>query len=93
MCWPALQSPLNFHTGTSAGQDLNLSIDRVNSNRNLTNKLWNAGKFILLNLEKVDDEEWDALSKVSLASPESWEGLELGLSERWLLSKLHEVKP
>lgn len=40
-------------TGTSPGQDLNLSLDRVNSSRNFTNKLWNAGKFILFNLEKV----------------------------------------
>ena len=40
-------------TGTSPGQDLNLSLDRVNSARNFTNKLWNAGKFVLFNLEKV----------------------------------------
>lgn len=30
-------------TGTSAGQDLNLSMERVTANRNFTNKLWNAG--------------------------------------------------
>lgn len=29
------------------------SLDRVNSARNFTNKLWNAGKFVLFNLEKV----------------------------------------
>lgn len=40
-------------TGTSPGQDLNLSLDRVNAARNFTNKLWNAGKFILFNLDKV----------------------------------------
>ena len=40
-------------TGTSPGQDLNLSLDRVNASRNFTNKLWNAGKFVLFNLEKV----------------------------------------
>lgn len=40
-------------TGTAPGQDLNLSLDRVNANRNFTNKLWNIGKFILFNIEKV----------------------------------------
>lgn len=40
-------------TGTSPGQDLSLSLDRVNSSRNFTNKLWNAGKFVLFNLDKV----------------------------------------
>jgi valyl-tRNA synthetase len=28
-------------------------LDRVNSARNFTNKLWNAGKFVLFNLDKV----------------------------------------
>ena len=45
-------------TGTSPGQDLNLSLDRVNSARNFTNKLWNAGKFILFNLDKVSASSW-----------------------------------
>ncbi len=40
-------------TGTAAGADLNLSLEKVNSSRNFTNKLWNAGKFILGNLATV----------------------------------------
>ena len=40
-------------TGTAPGQDLNLSLDRVNASRNFTNKLWQAGKFLLFNLDKV----------------------------------------
>ena len=40
-------------TGTSAGQDLNLSMERLTANRNFTNKLWNAAKFVLFNLDKV----------------------------------------
>lgn len=51
MCPDALRFTLA--TGTSPGQDLNLSLDRVNSSRNFTNKLWNAGKFVLFNLDKV----------------------------------------
>eukprot|EP00775_Hariotina_reticulata_P011961 gene11961-12104_t len=58
-------------TGTAAGQDLNLSLDRVNANRNFTNKLWNAGNLHQLvdrvtaaqeNFEFNEAEElWQAL--------------------------------
>lgn len=40
-------------TGTAPGQDVNLSLDRVNHARNFTNKLWNAGKFVLHNISQV----------------------------------------
>lgn len=48
-------------TGTAPGQDLNLSLDRITAMRNFTNKIWNAGKYILFNLEKVSDDEWREL--------------------------------
>ena len=32
-------------TGTTAGQDLNLSLERLSGNRNFTNKMWNAGAY------------------------------------------------
>jgi valyl-tRNA synthetase len=61
----------------------------VNSNRNFTNKLWNAGKFILFQLDKVDDAEWQQLAAADFSSSSSWEGL--CLSDRWILSSLHQV--
>jgi hypothetical protein len=77
-------------TGTAAGQDLNLSLDRVNSNRNFTNKLWNAGKFVLFQLEGVQDSgEWARLASADFSSSSSWQGL--CLSDRWILSSLHQV--
>jgi valyl-tRNA synthetase len=48
-------------TGTAAGQDLNLNMDRLASNRNFTNKIWNAGKFVLFSLEGMSDVEKLAL--------------------------------
>jgi valyl-tRNA synthetase len=36
-------------------QDLNLSTERLTSNKAFTNKLWNAGKFVLQNLPKEND--------------------------------------
>lgn len=43
-------------------QDLNLSTERLTSNKAFTNKLWNAGKFLLQNLpDKSDVSAWDVL--------------------------------
>lgn len=49
-------------------QDLNLSTERLTSNKAFTNKLWNAGKFLLQNLpDRSDATAWDVLlaNKVS----------------------------
>lgn len=78
--------------GTTAGQDLNLSLDRVNSNRNFTNKLWNAGKFILFQLENVTDAERQQLAAVDFSSSSSSRWQQLSLSDRWIVSSLHQVK-
>lgn len=67
----------------------NRSLDRVNASRNFTNKLWNAGKFVLFNLEKVDEAEWARLASVDLSSAEAAAGL--ALPERWVVSALHRT--
>lgn len=82
-------------TGTSPGQDLNLSLERVNGSRNFTNKLWNAGKFVLFALEQAGvsqggdrTEEWGTLAAgVEFSTPESL--APLALPERWIISQLH----
>ncbi|HEY5119063.1 MAG TPA: valine--tRNA ligase, partial [Anaerolineales bacterium] len=43
-------------TSGSPGTDLNLSIERVEANRNFANKLWNAGRYILTAFEKLGAE-------------------------------------
>jgi valyl-tRNA synthetase len=43
-------------------QDLNLSMERLTSNKAFTNKLWNAGKFLLQNMpDRSDATAWDVL--------------------------------
>ncbi|KAK8458927.1 hypothetical protein SEVIR_2G046000v4 [Setaria viridis] len=55
----ALRFTLSLGT---AGQDLNLSTERLTSNKAFTNKLWNAGKFLLQNLpDRSDVSAWDFL--------------------------------
>ncbi|EFJ41521.1 hypothetical protein VOLCADRAFT_107675 [Volvox carteri f. nagariensis] len=76
-------------TGTTVGQDLNLSLERVTASRNFTNKLWNAGKFVLFNLDKVGASEWESLRGVSLSRAEDLQ--RLPLVERWIVSLLHQT--
>ena len=77
-------------TGTSPGQDLNLSLERLKSNRNFTNKVWNAGKFVLFAMEELSDDERIEIQKMSetIASSDT---SSLSLSERWIISKLHKT--
>jgi valyl-tRNA synthetase len=61
------------------GRDIKLSTERIAGYRNFANKLWNASRFALMNLEDFDQERVD-LDK-----------LELTLADRWILSRLSET--
>ncbi len=42
--------------GSTPGNDTNISIKKVEANRNFANKVWNAGRFVIGNLEKTPDK-------------------------------------
>jgi valyl-tRNA synthetase len=42
--------------GSTPGNDPNLSLRKVEANRNFANKLWNAGRYIIRNLENISSE-------------------------------------
>jgi valyl-tRNA synthetase len=42
--------------GSTPGNDMNLSIKKVEANRNFANKLWNAGRFVIRSLEGMPSE-------------------------------------
>lgn len=65
-------------TGSSPGNDMNLSIDRIAANRNFANKIWNAARFLTSNL-----------GGAGLTGPPPREGLTL--PDRWILSRLHRL--
>ncbi|XP_062165991.1 valine--tRNA ligase, chloroplastic/mitochondrial 2 isoform X4 [Alnus glutinosa] len=72
----------------TAGQDLNLSTERLASNKAFTNKLWNAGKFVLQNLpDQNDASTWESILAYKLDREESL--IALPLPECWVVSKLH----
>jgi valyl-tRNA synthetase len=76
------------------GTDIVLSDDRVRSGRNFANKIWNASRFLFVNLEKV---EANGLTLEEMAAPEirakapypvKGEG---ALAHRWIFSRLATV--
>ncbi|XP_074563771.1 valine--tRNA ligase, chloroplastic/mitochondrial 2 [Curcuma longa] len=83
----ALRFTLSLGT---AGQDLNLSTERLTSNKAFTNKLWNAGKFILQNLpNKSDASAWQHILAYKFDTETAL--LQLPLPECWVVSELHEL--
>lgn len=66
-------------TGSTAGNDMNLSLDRVASNRNFSNKIWNATRFVLHSLGAAPGSG----STMNLSS--------LSLADRWILSRLNRL--
>ena len=49
--------------GSTPGKDMNLSVKKVEGNRNFTNKIWNAGRFVIGSLQKapavpLDEPQW-----------------------------------
>ncbi|KAL6574173.1 hypothetical protein OROHE_001077 [Orobanche hederae] len=81
----ALRFTLSLGT---AGQDLNLSTERLTSNKAFTNKLWNAGKFVLQNLPPQSDlSAWTAIQDYKFDEEESL--FKLPLPECWVVTELH----
>ncbi|HEY6174308.1 MAG TPA: valine--tRNA ligase [Kofleriaceae bacterium] len=66
-------------------QRIRLSVDRVEKYRNFINKLWNASRFALMNLDGYDPERFEA----QLTTPAARAAL--GMAERWILSRLQTV--
>jgi len=66
---------------TASGQDVFLSKKKFEIGRNFANKLWNASRFIMMNLDEDVDTDLCRLYKKG----------KLGLAERWILSRLYST--
>ena len=64
-------------TGNSPGNDMRFTTEKVESSRNFANKLWNAARFILMNLVDGDIEP---------GLPDT-----LTLEDKWILSKFNSL--
>ena len=68
---------LTLVTGNAPGNDMRFYWERVEASRNFANKVWNASRFIMMNLDKAEGK------KVSLD--------ELTPADKWILSKLNTL--
>ena len=77
-------------TGGTPGNDMKLSLTRIEANRNFANKIWNAARFVIMNLEEADlplDEGRNAFATTyALPADDA-----LSLTDRWILSRLAAV--
>ena len=62
-------------TSSAAGQDLRYDEEKVKSTWNFINKLWNASRFCLMNIEDLKVYDFS----------------NLGVQDKWILSKLNKV--
>jgi valyl-tRNA synthetase len=78
-------------TGSTPGNDMKMSVQRIEGNRNFANKIWNAARFVIMNLQGRElplAHDTDRFN-VSYALPAR---SELGLADRWILSRLQSVE-
>ena len=66
---------LTLITGNAPGNDMRFYMERVEASRNFANKVWNASRFIMMNLEKAE---------VPGEMPKD----QLTAADKWILSKV-----
>ena len=69
-------------TGNSPGNDMRFYMERVEFARNFNNKLWNASRFVFMNLE--DESLLDGLTRQAVAD-------RLTLADKWIISRANRV--
>ncbi|AVK84122.1 valine--tRNA ligase [Lysinibacillus sp. B2A1] len=65
-------------TGSSPGQDLRYTTEKVEAVWNFANKIWNASRFALMNMDGMTYEEIDLTGEKSVA-------------DKWILTRLNET--
>ena len=78
------------------GTDIAFSVEKIQSYRAFANKIWNAGRFILMNLEKLPEtwrnqlaEALEPVPELGFAAVNSLESLTI--ADRWVFSRLQGV--
>ena len=65
-------------TGNAPGNDQRFQEDKITMGRNLSNKIWNAMRFVIMNLE--DDVDFSGVDSDKFT-----------LEDKWILTRLHDV--
>ena len=69
---------MNMVTGNSPGNDMRFYVERCEAMRNFANKLWNASRYVLMNLGEDTKNALPALDDLEIA-------------DKWVLSKLNSL--
>ena len=69
---------MNMVTGNSPGNDMRFYVERCEAMRNFANKLWNASRYVMMNLSDDAVYELPAEDKLEIA-------------DKWVLSKLNTL--
>ena len=69
---------MNMVTSNSPGNDMRFYVTRCEAMRNFANKLWNASRYVMMNLAEDAVNELPALDKLEIA-------------DKWVLSKLNNL--
>ena len=69
---------MNMVTGNSPGNDMRFYVERCEAMRNFANKLWNASRYVMMNLAEDAKNGLPELSKLEIA-------------DKWVLSKLNTL--
>ena len=64
--------------GSAPGQDVRFSYEKMDASWNFINKIWNASRFVIMNIEGMTVEEIDLSGEKSVA-------------DRWILTRLNET--
>ena len=67
-------------TGNAPGNDMRFSDEKIEAARNFANKLWNASRFVLMNLTESDEELLTEANESDLA-----------IEDKWILSKFTKL--
>src|SRR5205823_4595350 len=70
----------------SPGNDLNLSVERIEGNRNFANKLWNVARFVLANVTPAE------VARDAEGSPAAPDPARTEIVDRWIVGRLHALE-
>ena len=70
---------LTLITGVTPGNDVRYRSEKIEASRNFTNKLWNAARFVLMNLEDFDQT-------LGASAPQSDD-----LIDQWIITRFYQI--